>query len=103
MQSPYRRTMILTHEELESLSAWAREEWEPAYYRLASHRLQLDHGVSSGQLVLFIKAWTESEGKKDLDNAQPWTRANAVGDSWRRSEFLAPVSLRPAGGGAPEG
>jgi hypothetical protein len=59
--------MKLTHEELEFLSAWAREEWEPACYQLPSHRLQLAHGVSGAQLLVFIKAWTEVEGKKDQD------------------------------------
>ncbi len=59
--------MKLTREELEFLSAWAREEWEPACYQLPSHRLQLAHGVSGAQLIVFIKAWTEIEGKKDLD------------------------------------
>ena len=37
--------MKLTHDELEFLSAWAREEWEPACYELPAHRLQLAHGV----------------------------------------------------------
>jgi len=37
--------MKLTHNELEFLAAWAREEWEPACYQLPSHRLQLAHGV----------------------------------------------------------
>lgn len=59
--------MTLTHDELEFLAAWAREEWEPACYRLPAHRLQLARGVAGGQLVMFIKAWTESEGKKDQD------------------------------------
>jgi hypothetical protein len=59
--------MKLTHDELGYLSAWAREEWEPACYRLPAHRLQLAHGVSGAQLILFIKAWTEAEGKKDQD------------------------------------
>jgi hypothetical protein len=76
--------MNLTHDELEFLSAWAREEWEPACYQLPSHRLQLAHGVSAAQLLEFIKAWTETEGKNDLDilsasmNAQPrwpWSTA----------------------------
>jgi hypothetical protein len=57
--------MKLTHDELEFLSAWAREEWEPACYGLPAHRLQLGHGVVGAELILFIKAWTESEGKKD--------------------------------------
>ena len=58
--------MKLTHDELQFLSAWAREEWEPAcYYDLPAHRQQLAHGVSGAQLIVFIKAWTEGEGKKD--------------------------------------
>ena len=59
--------MKLTHDELEFLSAWAREEWEPACYQLPSHRLQLAHGVAGAHLIVFIKTWTESEGKKDRD------------------------------------
>jgi hypothetical protein len=59
--------MKLTHEELEFLSAWPREEWEPACYQLPAHRLQLAHAVSGGQLIVFIKAWTEDEGKKAQD------------------------------------
>lgn len=57
--------MKLTHGEQEFLSAWAREEWEPACYQLPAHRLQLAHGLSGGQLILFIKAWTEGAGVKD--------------------------------------
>jgi hypothetical protein len=69
--------MKLRHDELEFLSAWAREEWQPACYQLPCHRLQLAHGVSGGELIVFIKAWTEAEGKKDQDiltaavNSQP--------------------------------
>ena len=59
--------MKLMHNELEFLSAWAREEWEPACYQLPAHRLQLAHGVSGPQLIMFIKVWTEGEGKKDQD------------------------------------
>jgi hypothetical protein len=62
-----RLTVKLTNDELEFLSAWAREEWEPACYQLPSHRLQLAHGVSGAQLLTFIKAWTEAEGKLDRD------------------------------------
>jgi hypothetical protein len=74
--------MKLTHHELEFLSAWAREEREPACYDLPAHRLQLAHEVSGAQLIQFIKAWTRSEGQKDqaiLDVATnsnpdwPWT------------------------------
>src|SRR6266849_1915390 len=95
--------MKLTQEELEFLSAWAREEWEPACYQLPAHRLQLAHGVSAAQLVVFIKAWTEAEGKKDLDilaaaaNPQPswpWATAEVFGDRlaeasrWRHREGM---------------
>ncbi|HEY7427504.1 MAG TPA: hypothetical protein VH682_24935 [Gemmataceae bacterium] len=59
--------MKLTYDELEFLSAWTREEWEPACYKLPAHRLQLAHGVSGAKLIVFIKAWTENEGKKDQD------------------------------------
>jgi hypothetical protein len=59
--------MKLTQDELEFLSAWAREEWEPACYQLPAHRLQLAHCVSGAQLIVFIKAWTQGEGKKDQE------------------------------------
>jgi hypothetical protein len=59
--------MKLTANELEFLAAWAREEWEPACYRLPAHRLQLAHGVSGASLIVLIKAWTRSEGTKDQD------------------------------------
>ena len=78
--------MKLTHDELEFLSAWAREEWEPACYQLPSHRLQLAHGVAGAQMLVFIKVWTDAEGKKDVDilgaaaNSQPrwpWSTTEA--------------------------
>jgi hypothetical protein len=69
--------MKLTPDELEFLSAWAREEWEPACYQLPAHRLQLAHSVAGAELIVFIKAWAEAEGRKDQDilaaamNSQP--------------------------------
>jgi hypothetical protein len=57
--------MNLTRDELEYLSVWAREEWEPACYDLPAHRLQLAHGVAGAQFIMLIKAWTEAENKKD--------------------------------------
>jgi hypothetical protein len=59
--------MKLTLDELEFLSAWAREEWEPACYQLPSHSLQLAHGVSGATFIVLIKAWADDEGKKDQD------------------------------------
>jgi hypothetical protein len=58
--------MKLRDDELAFLSAWAREEWEPACYQLPAHRLQFAHVVSGAQLLVFIKAWTEGEGRKDV-------------------------------------
>ena len=83
--------MNLTQDELEFLSAWAREEWEPACYQLPAHSLQLANKVSGAQLIVFIKAWTEGEGKKDQDilgvaaNPQPrwpWPTTENFGDAW---------------------
>jgi hypothetical protein len=81
--------MKLTHDELEFLSAWAREEWGPACYELPAHRLQLSHGITGAQLIMLIKAWTEGEGKKDQDivaaaaNPQPrwpWSTSEDFAD-----------------------
>ena len=81
--------MKLTHDELEFLSAWAREEWEPECYELPAHRLQLTHGVAGARLIMFIKAWTEDEGRKDQEilsaavNAQPrwpWSTTGVFAD-----------------------
>src|ERR1041384_3938930 len=63
-------TMKFTMNELDFLSAWAREEWEPACYQLPAHRLQLAHGVPGASLIVLIKAWTEAEGKKDQEILQ---------------------------------
>jgi hypothetical protein len=62
--------MKLTKCELEFLSAWAREEWEPACYQLPAHKLQLAQGVAGASFVAFIKAWTEAERKKDQEILQ---------------------------------
>ena len=51
--------------EIECLSAWAREEWEPDCYHRPAHRFQLAHGVRGGDLIDFIKAWTRAERKPD--------------------------------------
>jgi hypothetical protein len=59
--------MKLTKGEIEFLAAWAREESQPECYQLPAHRLQLVHGVVGAHLILFIKAWTQAEHKKDQD------------------------------------
>ena len=71
--------MKLTPIEVEYLSAWAREEWETDCYRRPAHRLQLQHQVRGGQLIDLIKAWTESEGKRDQEILDA---ANNPNPSW---------------------
>jgi hypothetical protein len=95
--------MKLTQAELEFLSAWAREEWEAACYALPAHRLQLAHTVAGGQLIVFIKAWTEHEHRKDLEilaagvNPQP-------GWPWRTAEdFARRLAEASLGQSHPEG
>src|SRR5436190_24305921 len=96
--------MKLTEAELEFLSAWAREEWESACYHLPAHRLQLAHGVPGASLIVFIKAWTRAEGKKDRDilcattNAEPnWPWANAEEFSSRLAEASLQCADREIG------
>ncbi len=91
--------MKLTDAELEFLSAWAREEWEPACYALPAHRLQLAHRVVGADLIMFIKAWTEVERKKDQEilnvaaNPEPrWP--------WPRSEDFTDRLAKAAHAGA---
>jgi hypothetical protein len=95
--------MKLTQEELEYLSAWAREEWEPACYQLPAHRLQLAHHATGAEMIVVIKAWTKGEGKKDQDilgagrNAQPnWPWSTAEQFSARVEEAGRWPSLRDA-------
>jgi hypothetical protein len=93
--------MILTKAELEFLSTWAREEWEPACYQLPAHRLQLAHDVRGAWLGYFIKAWREASGKKDheitdvpapSEPSWPWSSSDefqrrleqASGRNWSR-------------------
>lgn len=86
--------MKLTTAELEFLSAWAREEWEPECYRQPAHRQQLEHGVVGAHLIDLIKVWTISEGKKDQDIVQasansqpawPWGSAEAFRSRWQEA------------------
>jgi hypothetical protein len=54
-------------DELEFLSAWAREEKAIDPYVLPAHRLQADHQVRGIELIRAIKAWARSEGRRDED------------------------------------
>jgi hypothetical protein len=79
--------MKLTKDELEFLSTWAREEWEPECYQRPAHRLQLAHGVTGADLIALIKAWTRAEGKRDqeileaamnTEPAWPWSTTDEL-------------------------
>jgi hypothetical protein len=86
--------MKLTQNELDFLSAWAREEWEPECYNSPAHRLQLAHNVSGGRLIELIKAWTQSAGKKDQDilyagasptPSWPWSTQEEFETRWQEA------------------
>jgi len=86
--------MKLTSGELEFLSAWAREEWEPECYQRPAHRLQLAHGVPGANLIDLIKAWTLAERRKDEDILQagrdpeppwPWRSPERFKARWQEA------------------
>jgi hypothetical protein len=52
-------------QELEFLSAWAREEKAPNPYVLPAHQLQAAHGIKGVSLIRLIKAWASSTGRRD--------------------------------------
>jgi hypothetical protein len=89
--------MKLTPAEIDFLSAWAREEWEPECYQRPAHREQLAHGVPGAYLIDLIKAWTAAEGKKDQDIALlsqsphaiwPWTSREEFRARWQEAQEL---------------
>jgi hypothetical protein len=59
--------MKLEPQELEFLSAWAREERASNPYVLPAHQLQAAHGVKGVSLIRLIKAWARSEARADED------------------------------------
>jgi hypothetical protein len=63
-------------EELEFLSAWAREEKAIDPYVLPAHRLQAAHEVRGILLVRAIKAWARAEGRPDEDIFGLYTNPN---------------------------
>jgi hypothetical protein len=73
-------------DELEFLSAWAREEKAANPFTLPAHQLQAANKVPSVTLIRAIKAWARSEGTRDEDifslcasanPAWPWSSAEA--------------------------
>jgi hypothetical protein len=69
--------MKLTHDELEFLAAWAREEKASDPYVLPAHQLQAAHQVRGVLLIRAIKGWARVEGRRDeeifalCDNPNP--------------------------------
>jgi len=59
--------MKLNRQELEFLSAWAREERAADPYSLPAHQLQAAHKIPGVTLIRVIKAWARSEGRRDED------------------------------------
>jgi len=74
--------MKLDAKELAFLAAWAREEKADDPYCLPAHKLQAAHRVRGVTLIRAIKAWAQTEGRrdeeifglyKDPDPKWPWT------------------------------
>jgi hypothetical protein len=59
--------MPLKPEELEFLSAWAREEKAPDPYSRPAHQLQAAHRVRGVVFIRAIKAWARAAGRRDED------------------------------------
>jgi hypothetical protein len=59
--------MKLNAAELAFLATWAREEKAANPYSLPAHQLQAAHQVPGVILIRAIKAWAQSEGRKDED------------------------------------
>ncbi|HYT94405.1 MAG TPA: hypothetical protein VEL76_37165 [Gemmataceae bacterium] len=68
--------MQLKADELEFLSAWAREEKSPDPYVLPAHQLQAAHQVRGVTLIRAIKAWAHAEGRRDEDIFQLYDNLN---------------------------
>ena len=68
--------MHLKAEELEFLSAWAREEKARDPYSLPPHLLQAAHRVRGVTLIRAIKAWARAEGRRDEEIFQLYDNPN---------------------------
>ena len=86
--------MELQTNELEFLSAWAREEKTPDPYALPAHQLQAIHQVKSVTLIRAIKAWARAAGRRDEDIftlcssvSPPWPWSSAE-ECRQRLEFI---------------
>ncbi len=87
--------MKLQPQELEFLSAWAREEQAPNPYVLPAHQLQAAHGVKGVSLIRLIKAWARSEGQRDEDIFDLYANPNPTWP-WPEKEQLAARGVKCA-------
>lgn len=88
--------MKLRIDELEFLSAWAREEKASDPYILPAHQLQAANQVPSVVLIRAIKAWARAEGKRDEDiftlfasTSPPWPWPSAESSGKRLEEITS--------------
>jgi hypothetical protein len=81
-------------QELEFLSAWAREERASDPYVLPAHQLQAAHGVKGVSLIRLIKAWARSAERKDEDIFDLHHNANPSWP-WAGEEQLAMQLAEP--------
>jgi hypothetical protein len=78
-----------TSAEIEYVSAWAREEWEPDCYHRPAHRLRFAHDIRGACLIDLIKAWTRAEGKPDQAILEAASNPNPVWPWHSQEEFQA--------------
>jgi hypothetical protein len=80
--------MQLRPNELEFLSAWAREEKTAHPFDLPAHQLQAAHKVRGVIFIRAIKAWARAEGRPDEDIFQLYDNARPSWP-WASDEELA--------------
>jgi hypothetical protein len=88
--------MRLRPDELEFLSAWAREEKAPDPYALPAHQLQAAHGVRGVTLIRAVKAWARAEGRRDEEIFSLYDNPNPSWP-WPSAEELARLTQAAEG------
>jgi hypothetical protein len=93
--------MSLQPQELEYLSAWAREERAPDPYILPAHQLQAAHQIPSVTLIYTFKAWARAERRRDEDIFDLFSNPNPSWPWSSEEEFRERVQAIQTAG--PEG
>jgi hypothetical protein len=78
-------------DELEFLSAWAREEKAVDPYALPAHQLQAANKIPSVTLIRAIKAWARLENRRDEDIFNVCANANPSWP-WSSADRLAEIA-----------